>query len=169
MAELYRAGSRPTSGFWRRHGSSARYFPPDTADCRMNFAPGRLIRGKLPPQVGRQFRNLGVGEAVLEGRHVAEITRRGGSDAVQDDLDQIVRYRAVQIAVQRQRGPAAEQRRAADLVANRAGALVEAGARGRGGGGAGGGRGVGVGGGGGPRGLFRGGVGVGGAEDAHLP
>ena len=49
---------------------------------------------------------------------------------MQDDLDQIVGHRAVQIAVERQRRPAAEQRRAADLVANRAGALIDPGAGG---------------------------------------
>ena len=36
---------------------------------------------------------------------------------MQDDLDQVIGGGAVQIAVQRQRRPAAEQRRAADLVA----------------------------------------------------
>src|SRR4051794_9534184 len=105
MAELYRAGSRPTSGFWPRHGSSARDFLPDTADRDVDIGPGRLVRGKLPPQVGGQLCNLSVVQAVLERRHVAEVARGGGCDAVQDHLDQIVRYDAVQIAVQRQRRP----------------------------------------------------------------
>src|ERR1700737_3589203 len=127
MVELYRAGSRPTSGFWQQHGRSARYFLPNTADGRLDIGPGRLVRGKLTPEVGEELRNLTVGQAIPEGRHIAELARDRLGDAVEDDLDQIVGYRAVQIAVERQRRPAAEQRRTADLMADRAGALIEAG------------------------------------------
>src|SRR5438309_3097958 len=126
MGELYRAKCRPTSGFWRRHGSSARVSRSDTADGGLDIGPYRLIRGKLSPQIGGEFGDLAIGQAVPEGRHVAKVARYRCCNAVQDDLDQIVGDRAVQIAVQRQRGPAAEQRRAADLVADRAGALIEA-------------------------------------------
>src|SRR6266702_4699867 len=125
MTELYRAVGRPTSGFCRRHGSSAGDLLPDTPNGRVNIGPTGLIRGKLPPQVGCELGDLAVGQAIPKGRHVAEIARCGRCDTMQDHLDQIVRPRAVQVAVQRQRWPAAEQRRPADLMAHRAGALVE--------------------------------------------
>ena len=44
---------------------------------------------------------------------------------MQDHLDQIVGHVAVYIAVQRQRRPAAEQCGGANLVADRAGALID--------------------------------------------
>src|SRR5437660_11301312 len=125
MAELYRAGGGPTSGFCRWHGCSAGDLLPDTPNGCADIAPSRLIRGKLPPQIGGKFGDLAVGKTVPEGRHIAEVAGSGGGDAVQDHLDQIVRLRAVQTAVQRQRGPAAEQGRAADLMTDRAGALIE--------------------------------------------
>src|SRR5262245_17667340 len=102
MMELYRAGSRPTSGFWPRHGRSARLFPPDTASCSMNILPDRLIRGKLLPEIPDQLGDLAVGQAVLEGRHIAKVGHGRLGDAVENDLDQIVRHAAVQIAVERE-------------------------------------------------------------------
>src|SRR6188472_3481106 len=108
MQELYRAGSPATSGLSARHGRSAQGVP-SPADGRLYAGPGRLVRGKLLPEIGDQLRQLTVAHAVLEGGHVAEIARRRGGNAVQDHLDQIVRHGAVQIAVQRQRRPAAEQ------------------------------------------------------------
>src|SRR6185295_5532299 len=125
MLELYRAASRPTSGFRVGHGRSARYALPGPADGGLHAGPERLVRGELPPEVGNKLRNLIVGHAVLETGHVAEIARDGRRDTVQDHLDKIVRHGTVQIAVQRQRRPAAEQSRATDLMANRAGALIE--------------------------------------------
>ena len=126
MRELYPAGSPATSGFCDP-GMAGQRVRPALAwlTAASHPGPGRLVRGKLPPQVRHQLGQLAVGHAVLEGRHIAEIARHRGCDAVQDDLDQIVRHGAVQIAVQRQRRPAAEQRRAADRMANRAGALIE--------------------------------------------
>src|SRR6478672_5434347 len=102
MLELYRAGSRPTSGFCPGHTSSTGDFLPNAADGGLNIGPSRPIRGKLPPQVRCQLGNLAVGQAFLEGRHVAEVARNGLCDAMKDNLDQIVRQAAVQIAVQRQ-------------------------------------------------------------------
>src|SRR5438552_19123744 len=99
MAELYRAVGRPTSGFCRRHGSSADDLLPDTPNGCVNIGPTGLIRGKLPPQVGSELGDLAVGQAIPEGRHIAEVARYGCGDAVQDHLDQIVRRRTVQIAV----------------------------------------------------------------------
>src|SRR6266571_5359304 len=102
MLELYRARGGPTSGFWRRHGSSARHFLPDSPNGCMDIGPTRSIRGKLSPQIGGELGDLAVGQAVPEGRHIAEVARYRRCDAVQDHLDQIVRRRTVQIAVQRQ-------------------------------------------------------------------
>src|SRR3569832_470860 len=102
MRELYRAGGRPTSGFCRRYGCSAGNFVPDTSYRRVDVAPGWLVRGKLPPQVGGQFGDLTVRKTVLEGRHVAEVAGSRFLDSVQNDLDQVVRMGAVQVAVQRQ-------------------------------------------------------------------
>src|SRR3984893_17088356 len=123
IPELYRAGSPATRGLSAGHGSSAGYPLPGPADCGLHPGPGRLVRCELLPQVGHKLGDLTVGHAVLEGRHVAEVARRWCCDAVQDHLDQIIRRGTMQIAVQRQRRPAAEQRRAADRMANRAGAL----------------------------------------------
>jgi len=81
-------------------------------------------------QIGHKLGNLTVAHAVLEGGHIAEVARRRLGDAVQDHLDQIIRHRTVKVGVQRQRRAAAEQRRAADLMADRAGAFIETGARG---------------------------------------
>src|SRR6266851_9762044 len=132
IVELYRAGSPATSGLSAGHGRSARYPLSGLADGRVDGGPGRLVRGKLLPEVGHKLGELTVGHAVLEAGHVAEIARHWRSDAMQDYLDQIVRHGAVQVAVQCQRWPAAEQGRAADRMTNRAGALIEAGADGRG-------------------------------------
>ena len=95
--------------------------------------PGRLLRRKLLPEIGHEFGELAVGQVVPEGGHIAEIARNRVGDAVQDHLDQVVRGGRVQIAVERQRRPAAEQGRTADFVTDRAGALVKApaGRRGR--------------------------------------
>src|SRR5580704_9927511 len=131
MWQLYRAGSPATSGLSAGHGRSARYPQPGLTDRGVHSGPGRLAWGELLPEIRHELGELTVSHAVLEGGHVAEIARNRGGDAVQDDLDQIVRHRAVQIAVQRQRRPAAEQGRAADLVANGAGAFVEPRADGR--------------------------------------
>src|SRR5712664_1302717 len=126
MLKLYPAGSFPTSGFRPGHGRSARYPLPGLPDGRVHTGPGRLVRGELLPQVGHKLGELIVGHAVLEGGHVTEIARHRRCDAVQDDLTQVVRHGAVEVAVQRQRWPAAEQRRAANLMANGAGTLIEA-------------------------------------------
>src|SRR4051812_42873404 len=131
MGELYRAASDPTSGIWRRHGWSAGDFVPDPSNRRVNIGPCRLVRGKLPPQIRGQFGDLAVGKTVFKGGHIAEVGRDRRRNAVENDLDQVVRMGAVKVAVQRQRRTAAEQRRAADLVAYRAGALVEPGASAR--------------------------------------
>src|SRR5579863_987304 len=106
----------------------------DAADGRAHIGPWRLVRGELLPEIGHEFGKLVVRQAVLEGRHVAKLARSWRCDAMQDHLNEIVRHRAMQIAVQRERWPAAEQRRAADLMANRAGPFIEPGAKaGRGG------------------------------------
>src|SRR6267142_4348925 len=126
MLKLYPAGSFPTSGFRFGHGKSARYPLSDPADGLVYAGPRRLVRGELLPQVGHKSCDLIVGHAVLEGRHVSEIARHRRSDAMQNHLNQIVWHGAVQVAVQRQRRPAAEQGRAANLMANRAGTLIEA-------------------------------------------
>ena len=98
----------------------------DTADHgRVQAGPGRLSGGELPPQVGDQLGELVVGQAVLEARHISEIARNRRGDAVQDHLDQIVGHGSVQIAVQRQRRPAAEQGRRRRPMANGAGAFIE--------------------------------------------
>src|SRR5665647_1990201 len=123
---LYRAGSPATRGISAGHGRSAHDPSPGLADGRGYPGPGRLSGCELLPQVGHKLRELIVGHAVLEAWHVAEIARHRRSDAVQDDLDQIIWHRTMQIAVQRQRRPATEQRRAADRMANRAGAFIEA-------------------------------------------
>src|SRR5882672_4503128 len=101
MRELYRAGGRPTSGFWAQHGWSARNILPDTPNGCVDIGPGGLVRGKLPPQIRRQFGNLAVGKTVLEGRHIAEVGRGRCCNAVENDLNQVVRMGAVQVAVQR--------------------------------------------------------------------
>src|ERR1700686_5099500 len=98
---------------------------PGMADGRRHIGPSRLVGSELSPQVGHKLGDLAVGHAVLESGHVTEIARNWRSNAVQDHLDQIVRHGAVQIAVQRQRGPASEQRRTADRMTNRAGAFIE--------------------------------------------
>src|ERR1700730_13156296 len=118
MGELYRAGSPATSGLSAGHGSSAQDALPGPADGRLYAGPGRLVRSELLPEIGYQLGKLSVAHAVLEGRHIAEIARHRRGDAVQDHLDQVIRHGAVQIAVQRQRGPAAEQRHAADRMAD---------------------------------------------------
>src|SRR5436305_3462405 len=87
--------------------------------------PWRLVRRKLPPEIANKLRELAVAKTVLEAGHGAESAGGGRGDAVQDHLDQIVRRGAVQIAVQGKRGARSEQRRAADLMAHRAGALIE--------------------------------------------
>src|SRR5258708_23951801 len=125
MPKLYRAGGHATSGFWLGHGRSARNPLSGLANGRSQTGPGWLVGGELLAEIGHELVDLIVAHAVLEGWHVAEMARGGGCDAVQDHLDQIVRQGAVQIAVQRQRRPAAEQRRAADGMAHRAGALIE--------------------------------------------
>src|SRR4051812_12315788 len=109
MRGVYRAERPATRGLSAGHGSSAAENLPGPADCRMHPGPWRLVRRELPPQVPHKLGDLAVGHAVLEGGHVAEIARRRGGDAMQDHLDQIVRCRAVQVAVQRQRGAATEQ------------------------------------------------------------
>ena len=65
-------------GFGRRHGSSARHFLPDSPNGCVDIGPSRPIRGKLSPQIGGQFRDLAVGQAVLEGGHIAEVAGHGG-------------------------------------------------------------------------------------------
>src|SRR6476661_921024 len=107
MLELYRAASRPTSGFRVGNSRSARYALPGPADGRLHIGPGRLVRRELPPEVSHKLPNLIVGHTVLETGHVAEIAPDGCRDTVQDHLDKIVRHGTVQIAVQRQRRPAA--------------------------------------------------------------
>src|SRR5439155_26191416 len=67
-------------------------FLPDSPDRRLDTGPGRLVRGELPPQISSQLRDLAVGQAVLEGRHIAKVGRGRLGDAVQNELDQIVRH-----------------------------------------------------------------------------
>ena len=107
---------------------SARCRMPGLADGRVHTDPGRLVRGELLPQVGYEFRDLLAGHAVLEGGHIAQIAGHGRCDPMQDHLDQIVRPGTMQIAVERQRGPATEQNGAPDRMANSAGAFVQPGA-----------------------------------------
>src|ERR1700687_430943 len=126
ILELYRAGSLATSGLSVGHSRSARDPLSGLADGRAPPGPGRLVRAEWPAEIGHKLGELIVSHAVLEAGHVAEIARHRGGDAMQDHLDQIVRHGTVQIAVQRQRRPAAEQGRAPNLMANRAGAFIEA-------------------------------------------
>src|ERR1700676_3506013 len=100
IPELYRAGSPATRGLSAGHSSSARYPLPGLADRGGHPGPGRLSGCELLPQVAHKLGDLTVGHAVLEGGHVAEVARRWRSDAVQDHLDQIIRHRTVQIAVE---------------------------------------------------------------------
>ena len=101
-------------------------FSPDPADHRCYIAPSRFVGSKLPPQVRNELGKLVIVEAVLERWHVAEAAESRLGDPMQNELDQIVRRIAVQVAVQRKRRPAAEQGQAADFMANGTGALVEA-------------------------------------------
>ena len=64
-------------GFGRRHGSSASDFLPDLPNGCVDIGPCRLVRRKLPPQIGDQFRDLPVAQAVPEGRAYS----RGRCDA----------------------------------------------------------------------------------------
>src|SRR6266851_1886476 len=125
MVEFYLARSLAASGLSVGHGRSPRYGLSGPADGRAHCGPGWLIGSELLAQIGHKLGELIVGHAVLEGGHVAEIARYRRCNAVQNHLDQVVRHGAMQVAVQRQRRPAAEQRRTSDLMANRAGALIE--------------------------------------------
>src|SRR5450631_4030644 len=132
MTEPYPAGSPATSALSARHGRSVRNALPGLSDSRQHAGPGGLFGGELPPQEAHQFGELVVAHAVLEGGHIAEVARDRRCDAVQDNLDQIVRRGAVQIAVQCQRRAATEQGWPTDRMANRAGALIKPRAGGRG-------------------------------------
>ena len=101
-------------------------FSPDPADHRCYIAPSRFVGSKLPPQERNELGKLVIVEAVLERWHVAEIAKGRLGDAMQDQLDQIVGPAAVQVAVERQRWPAAEQAQPADFMADGTSALVEA-------------------------------------------
>src|SRR5882757_6788451 len=86
----------------------------DARDGRTNIAPCRLARRELPPEVTDKLGDLVVAHVIPECGHIAEVVRCGLGDAVQDHLDEIVGGGTMQIAVQRQRRPAAEQRQAAE-------------------------------------------------------
>ena len=105
-----------------RRGGRAQF-----ANRRRVMGPSFFLRSKTFTQVSSQIQNLGVVEAVLECRHMAQGFIRRRLDAVQNHLHQVVGRGRMQVGVERQQGLDAKQRRAAArLVADRAGVLVDA-------------------------------------------
>lgn len=82
--------------------------------CR-DVLPCRLAARELLTQVRHELGDLGVVETVAVSRHRTEFGPRRRANAIENHANQVIRSRAVQIRVERERRIRAEQLRSAPV------------------------------------------------------
>src|SRR5258705_203301 len=75
----------------------------NSRNARRDVLPCRLAACELLTQVGHQLGDLGVVETVAVSRHRTEFGPCRRADTIEDHANQIIRRRAMQIRVERQR------------------------------------------------------------------